>query len=217
MGPRRPARASQTELIRRLDAEWRLLAGSRLLRERLQYWAASDERLAFDDGDQLATAAQRRDAASWAERDQVLAALLDLATEDALARRVALHVVLPGVKSLINGIRCWDVEERAARRGGHRAGCHFLVCHRAGGDSAEFPNLCEYEAPGPAIGAAGTVGAGGIRRRLPASRCRRGRLGGPFRGRGRRATRGVGARAGAGSRRRRPPGSDDPGRRRLGG
>lgn len=115
MRPRPPASASQTELIRRLDAEWRLLAGSRLLRDRLQSWGADDRRLAFDDGDQLVAAAQCRDAASWAERDQVLAALLDRATNDALARRVALHVVLPGVKSLINGIRGWDVEERAAR------------------------------------------------------------------------------------------------------
>jgi hypothetical protein len=28
---------------------------------------------------------------------------------------VALQVVLPGLKSLISGIRGWDVEERAAR------------------------------------------------------------------------------------------------------
>jgi hypothetical protein len=102
-------------LIRRLDAEWRVLAGSRHLRDRLEVWAAGDERLAFEDGDQLLAAAQRRDAASWAERDQVLAALLERSTDDALARRVALQVVLPGVKSLINGIRGWDVEERAAR------------------------------------------------------------------------------------------------------
>ena len=115
MGPRPPASASQTELIRRLDAEWRVLAGSRLMRDRLQSWAANDERLTFDDGDQLVKAAQRRDAASWADRDKVLTALLDRATNDALARRVALQVVLPGVKSLINGIRGWDVEERAAR------------------------------------------------------------------------------------------------------
>ena len=115
MAPRLPRRASQTELIRRLDAEWRVLAGSRLLRDRLQSWADGDERLAFEDGDQLVAAAQRRDAASWAERDQVLAALLERATDDALARRVALQVVLPGVKSLINGIRGWDIEERAAR------------------------------------------------------------------------------------------------------
>jgi hypothetical protein len=115
MGPRPPASASQTELMRRLDAEWRVLAGSRLLRERLHSWAVDDERLAFDDGDQLVEAAQRRDAVSWADRDKVLAALLERATDDALARRVALQVVLPGVKSLINGIRGWDVEERAAR------------------------------------------------------------------------------------------------------
>lgn len=181
MGPRRPASASQTELIRRLDAEWRLLAGSRLLRDRLQSWAADDERLAFDDGDQLVAAAQGREAASWAERDQVLAGLLDRATEDDLARRVALHVVLPGVKSLINGIRCWDVEERAARVVAHRAGCHFLVCHRTGGDSAEFPYLCEYEAPGSSIGGALPLGARRIRRRLQAPRCRHGGLGGSVR------------------------------------
>jgi DNA-directed RNA polymerase specialized sigma24 family protein len=60
-------------------------------------------------------AAQRQDAASWADRDKVLTALLQRATNDAIARRVALQVVLPGVKSLINGIRGWDVEERAAR------------------------------------------------------------------------------------------------------
>ncbi len=115
MGSRLPANRSQPELIRRLDAEWRVLAGSRLLRTRLRAWAVDDERLDFPDGDQLVAAAQRRDAASWAERDQVLDALLDRATEDALARRVALQVVLPGLKSLIRGVRGWDVEERAAR------------------------------------------------------------------------------------------------------
>lgn len=115
MGSRPPASASQTELIRRLDTEWRVLAGSRLMRGRLRSWATADERLVFDNVDQLVVAAQRRDVASWADRDKVLAALLERATNDALARRVALQVVLPGVKSLINGIRGWDVEERAAR------------------------------------------------------------------------------------------------------
>ena len=108
-------RAQQPELIRRLDAEWQVLAGSRLLRDRLQSWAVDDERLAFPDGDELVAAAQLRDATSWAERDRVLEAVLERATDDALARRVALQVVLPGLKSLIRGIRGWDVEERAAR------------------------------------------------------------------------------------------------------
>ncbi len=115
MGPRPPARAAETELIRQLDAEWRVLAPSRMLRDRLRTWAVDDERLAFGDGDQLVAAAQRRDASSWGERDQVLVALLEQATDDTLARRVALQVVLPGLKSLINGVRAWDVEERAAR------------------------------------------------------------------------------------------------------
>jgi hypothetical protein len=60
-------------------------------------------------------AAQRRDVSSWADRDQVLAALLDRFEDDPVAQRVALQVVLPGVKSLIDGLRGWDVEERAAR------------------------------------------------------------------------------------------------------
>ena len=115
MGPRPPTRAADSELVRRLDAEWRVLAPSRLLRDRLHAWEALDHRLSFDDGDQLVAAAQRRDASSWAERDQVLAALLERASDDAVARRVALQVVLPGLKSLVNGIRGWDVEERAAR------------------------------------------------------------------------------------------------------
>ena len=108
-------RAAETELIRRLETEWRVLARSRWLRARLQVWAVDDDRLAFDDGEQLLAAAQSRHASSWAERDQVLAALLNRVPEDALARRVALQVVLPGVKSLIDGVRGWDVEERAAR------------------------------------------------------------------------------------------------------
>jgi hypothetical protein len=107
--------AAETVLIRRLEAEWRILARSRWLRSRLQAWAAEDDRLAFDDGEQLITAAQRHNAASWAERDQILTALLERAHDDAVARRVALQVVLPGVKSLIDGVRGWDVEERAAR------------------------------------------------------------------------------------------------------
>jgi hypothetical protein len=92
-----------------------VLAPSRLLRDRLQVWGAEDHRLAFDDGHQLVTVAQRRGVSSWAERDQVLAALLERATDGALARRVALQVVLPGLKSLINAIRGWDVEERTSR------------------------------------------------------------------------------------------------------
>lgn len=115
MSPRPLATAADTELIRRLDAEWRIVSQSPWLRDRLATWSADDDRLAFDNGDHLVAAAQRRDVSSWAERDQVLAALLERATDDALARRVALQVVLPGLKSLVNGIRGWDAEERAAR------------------------------------------------------------------------------------------------------
>jgi hypothetical protein len=78
-------------------------------------WASSDRRLDFEDGRQLVEAAQRRDVTSWAERDQVLSALLERVPQEAFAQRVALQIVLPGLKSLIDGIRGWDVEERAAR------------------------------------------------------------------------------------------------------
>ncbi len=115
MENRRPRQARETQLIRRLEAEWQALARSRWLRKRLQSWAGEDPRLAFADGVELVAAAQRRDVSSWAERDQVLAALLERAPEDVLARRVALQVVLPGLRSLIDRIRGWDVEERAAR------------------------------------------------------------------------------------------------------
>ncbi len=79
MGPREPMWAAETELVQRLEAEWKVIAGSRWLRDRLQAWAVEDDRLAFDDGEELVAAAQRRDASSWGERDQVLTALLERA------------------------------------------------------------------------------------------------------------------------------------------
>lgn len=115
MGLAPRTRAADSQLIRRLDAEWRALAQSRELRDRLTAWGSADSRLAFDHGDRLIEAAQRTDVESWAERDQVLTALLERVADDALARRVALQAVLPGLKSLITEIRGWDVEERAAR------------------------------------------------------------------------------------------------------
>ena len=115
MGTAPPARPADSELIRRLDAEWRVLAQSRWLRERLQSWASTDRRLDFADGEELVEAAQRRDVVKWSERDQVLTALLERVPREALAQRMALQVVLPGLKSTVNGIRGWDVEERAAR------------------------------------------------------------------------------------------------------
>ena len=110
-----PRRAAETEVIRRLEAEWQMIADSWWLRRRLEAWEVDDPRLSFEDGHCLVAAAQRRDASSWWERDSVLAGLLDRFVDDRVARRVALQVVLPGVKSLIDGVRAWDVEERAAR------------------------------------------------------------------------------------------------------
>lgn len=111
-----PARwAAQTEVICRLEAEWSQIAGSWWLRRRLRIWGAEDPCLAFEDGNKLLDAAQTREASSWAERDQVLTAVLERFEDEPVARRVALQIVLPQIKSLINGLRGWDVEERAAR------------------------------------------------------------------------------------------------------
>lgn len=115
MTPTRARWAAQTEVICSLEAEWSEIAGSSWLRRRLRVWGAEDPRLAFEDGYQLLDTAQSREASSWAERDQVLTAVLERFEDDPLARRVALQIVLPQVKSLINGLRGWDVEERAAR------------------------------------------------------------------------------------------------------
>lgn len=107
--------ATDTEVIRRLESEWSEIAESPRLCERLRAWAEENPRLAFENGNDLVTAAQCREVSRWSERDQVLAALLERFEDDPLARRLALQIVLPQVKSLINSVRGWDTEERAAR------------------------------------------------------------------------------------------------------
>ena len=107
--------AADTEVIRRLESDWSEIAESPRLCQRLGEWAVEDPRLAFENGTDLVEAAQSREVSRWSDRDRVLAALLDRYEDDPLARRLALQIVLPQVKSLINGIRGWDTEERAAR------------------------------------------------------------------------------------------------------
>jgi hypothetical protein len=115
MPANRPSWSTETEVIRRLDAEWRDLADSPRLRGALGEWARDDARLSFESGSELVAAAQNREASNWVDRDRVLAAVLERFVDDPLARRVALQIVLPQIKSLISGIRGWDTEERAAR------------------------------------------------------------------------------------------------------
>lgn len=110
-----PRLAAETDVVRRLEAEWRAIADSPWLRRRLRVWSAEDPRLAFEEGHRLVAAAQRRDTQHRTEGDRVLTALLERFEGDPLARRVALQVVLPGVKSLIDSLPGRDVEERAAR------------------------------------------------------------------------------------------------------
>ena len=164
VGTRPPSRATDGELIRRLDAEWRVLSQSKWLRDRLRVWSAADARSRFSNGDELLEAAQRRDVTSWTDRDQVLSALLERVADDGLARRVALQVVLPGLKSLIGGIRGWDVEERAARVVATALDVISWCATESGGYAAELPDLHEYEAPGLVRGSAGALGASRVRR-----------------------------------------------------
>jgi len=110
-----PRWAAETEVVRRLESEWSAIADSSGLRRRLRGWSAEDPRLAFENGHRLVAAAQRRDTSSAAEPDRVLTALLERFDGDPLARRAALQVVLPGLKSLIDSLPGWDVEEQAAQ------------------------------------------------------------------------------------------------------
>ena len=173
MGLRPPATAAKTELIYRLDAEWRVLSQSRWLRDRLGTWAIDDDRLAFSDGDQLIAAAQRRDAQTWAERDEILAALLERATGDVLGKRVALQGGASGFEEPDQ--RDPRVGCRGASRpgGGHGVGRHFLVRYRAGWNTTEFSYLREHEAPSSALSSPCSIGTCRIRRRLQAPRRQR--------------------------------------------
>jgi hypothetical protein len=74
----------------------------------------------------------------WSGRDRVLAALLERFEEDPLARRLALQIVLPQIKSLINGVRGWDTEERAARV---VAAAVEVLAHCAAEPAATTPNF----------------------------------------------------------------------------
>lgn len=102
-------------VIRRLEDEWSHLAVSPVLRQRLSEWAASNPVLRFRDGFELVAAAQRRDVADWSDRDRVLAGVLERFDSDPWARRVALQVMLPQVKAIVDALAGWDLEERAAR------------------------------------------------------------------------------------------------------
>jgi hypothetical protein len=130
--------AADTEVIRRLESEWCDIAESPRVCERLREWATEDPRLAFENGTELVEAAQSREVSRWSGRDRVLAALLERFEEDPLARRLALQIVLPQIKSLINGVRGWDTEERAARV---VAAAVEVLAHCAAEPAATTPNF----------------------------------------------------------------------------
>jgi DNA-directed RNA polymerase specialized sigma24 family protein len=82
-----------------LQREWVVLARGRL-RLKLRAWGAQEQSLArFRTPDQLIAFLWDRRGAP-AEKDRVLMALLRLARTDALAARVVLHAMLPGMKAL---------------------------------------------------------------------------------------------------------------------
>jgi hypothetical protein len=108
-----PARAADTGLVCRLEAEWRAVVASRRFRTRLCRWGLEDPRL-LRHGDERVAAARGRDYGDWHRRDQLLAALLDRVGTEPLAR-VALHAVVPGSVSWIDGVQRWDTEGHASR------------------------------------------------------------------------------------------------------
>lgn len=109
------AKSRNSSAVRSLEAEWQTLVQSPWFGSALKKWGVGDYRLNFSTGEELLAEAQSREPESWAHRDRVLSALLAIYPTDPLARRVALQIVLPGLKFLIDDIRAWDLEERAAR------------------------------------------------------------------------------------------------------
>lgn len=107
--------AGSSVVIRRLEDEWSDLAVSPVLKQRLAEWGATNSVLRFEDGFELVAAAQARDVSDWSGRDRVLAGVLDRFDSDPLARRIALQVMLPQVKAIVDDLAGWDLEERAAR------------------------------------------------------------------------------------------------------
>lgn len=107
--------AGSSVVIRRLEEEWSDLAVSPVLRQRLAVWGASNPILRFGDGFELVAAARARDVSDWSDRDRVLAGVLKRFDSDPLARRIALQVMLPQVKAIVDDLAGWDLEERAAR------------------------------------------------------------------------------------------------------
>lgn len=82
-----------------LDDEWRFLARSALLRERIRRWAKQEPALRpFADGRSVVRFL--RGPGLFAEKDALLGALLRLGRDDGLAARVALEALLPGLKRL---------------------------------------------------------------------------------------------------------------------
>ena len=79
---------------------------------------------------------------------------------------VALQVVFPGVKSLINGVSGWDVEERAARVVATVMDVLAWCASDPGGDTTKLPGLRQHTLTCAEVGGSGPVGAGGVRRQL---------------------------------------------------
>ena len=95
--PRPTTGSAAFDPVERLDREWQRLARDRLLRTRLRTWTERESALArFTDPRDLIRFLRLR--GDWKEKDAVLGALLRLAPVDALAGRVLLEAVLPGLK-----------------------------------------------------------------------------------------------------------------------
>lgn len=97
----------QLGLVRRMDAEWQIMADSRLAATALTRWAASEPALA-GFSDLAAVRAVTEDRTDKAGSDRILAALVRLAArdggDDAFATRVLLQLLLAGAVRLVRRI-----------------------------------------------------------------------------------------------------------------
>lgn len=96
---RRGAAHGRVDPVGQLDREWRQLAHSPLLQARLLYWAQREPALAVFAGP-ASLIRFLREQGRFHDKDATLRALLTVAQTDALAARVVLEAVMPGLKRI---------------------------------------------------------------------------------------------------------------------
>ncbi|HET7486505.1 MAG TPA: hypothetical protein VFJ85_01155 [Acidimicrobiales bacterium] len=98
----------EATVIDLLEREWRVLVGSPAAAESLVRWRGDDALARFHTLAELVEHVARR-STPVGERDRVLVALAMRASDDDLAARTVLQLLLPGCKALIGRFR-WSAE-----------------------------------------------------------------------------------------------------------